>query len=306
MKRYAGLLFALAALGAQGAPVHDGQPQVVALLAAIGDRIEVVSPSVPYGGHFDAYNRRVLQVPSQALNYGVLRGLDAAVAEDAPQDERVLVQWTMPDELAARMENAHGQDRQALVLQAVTAYLQALPQRQAWDRIEMVVPDFSYRSVHELGPGLSGIGVYIQPDTSGGMGDAVYMSSPMELGMFVLNGAGASYETVNPVSGETGRSSSFIAPYMYCERLTFDAKTLALVKRQRLLSSTKYADPMSPSLEVAEQMSPVQLMGKLMQTVERTAFKTIRPASSDIKVSPIKPVTEPVSEPGRASDAGIR
>jgi len=267
------------------AAVPPPQPQVVALIAAVGDRIEVVRQRQQVGSHLDTFTRKTIQVSTQALNYAVLRGLDAAVAEDEPEAKRVLLQWTMPTELADRVEKANGQDRQPLVLDALLSYLRGLPQRKDWDQVELLVPAYFFAPIRGMGTRLSGIGVYIQPLAN----QSVALGNITDNDVAFTETDGDN-KTVNPNTGETAKSSVYVAPYMYFERLTYDAKTLDLLKRQRFFSNTKYADPMSTALDVSEQMSPEQLMGKLMETVERAAYKSIHQSTGEVTVSPIKPL----------------
>ena len=301
MKLIAPILLAALLLDAQAqtpppasASPAASAPQVVALVAAIGDRFEVVRQRKQVGSSIEPFTRRTIQVPNQALNYAVLRGLDQAVADGEPQAKRVLLQWTMPTELADRLEKTAGQFRQALVLDALVPYMRSLPQRQSWDRIEVLVPAYIYTPMKGMGTRLSGIGVYIQPlpNLKVALGDI----NDVDIAFTEADG---DYRTVNPNTGETAQSSVFVAPYMYFERLTYDAKSLTLLKRQRYFSNTKFADPMSTAIDVGDQMSPVQTMGKLMETVEKAAYKSIRPTTGDVKVTVPVPVY-----PNAASAAG--
>ena len=199
MKLLAPILLAAMLLDAQARtstamPTPSAQsPQVVALVAAIGDRFEVVRQRRQVGSNIEPFTRRTIQVPNQALNYAVLRGLDQAVADDEPQAKRVLLQWTMPTELADRLEKTPGQHRQELVLGALLPYMQSLPQRQSWDRIEVLVPAYIYTPMKGMGTRLSGIGVYIQPlpNLKVALGDV----SDVDVAFTEADG---DYRTVNP------------------------------------------------------------------------------------------------------------
>ncbi|HEY4079468.1 MAG TPA: hypothetical protein VGM81_02125 [Burkholderiaceae bacterium] len=271
---------------AQNIPAPESQP-VVALLTAVGDRIEVVRQRQTVGSNLEPFTRQVVHVPSQTLNYAALRGLAKAMAEEEPQDRLVLLRWTIPAELAERMEAARGIERQQLVLDAVLGHLRQLPQRSEWDRIELLVPAYAFAEVAGMGPKLSGIGVYIQPLSKqsadfGGMGgnDAITLSD-----------VDGDFRTINPNTGELGNSSVFVAPFMYFDRLTYDARTLVLVKRQRYFSNTKYADPMSSALDVADQMPQGQLIAKMVETIEHSAYKSVRQTKGEVTVSAPKPVS---------------
>ena len=286
MKLIAALALTAAVFNAQAQSTTPPAPQrVIALVAAVGDRIEMVRQRQQVGSHMEPFTRKTIQVPTQALNYAVLRGLDSAVAEDDPQARRVLLQWTMPTELADRVEKASGQDRQPLVLDALLTYLRAQPQRKEWDQIELLVPAYFYAPVRGMGTRLSGIGVYIQPLAN----QSIQLGDLGETDVNISNADG-DYKTVNPNTGETAKSSVYVAPFMYFERLTYNARTMELLKRQRFFSNTKFADPQSTALDVGNQMSPEQLLGKLMDTVEQAAYKSIRQSTGEVTVSPIKPL----------------
>ena len=265
-------------------------PQTVALLAAIGDRIDIVRQREQVGSHMEPYTRKTVQVSSQALNYAVLRGLDRAISEEEPDTQRVLLQWTMPEDVYAKVIEASGSARQALVLAALTSHLRELPQRKDWSRIEVVLPAYTFLQLKGMGTKLAGIGVYVQPLKNqrvdlDGSGD----------GSLTLSDAAGDYRTINPRTGETGNSSVYMAPFMYFERLSFDAKTLDLLKRQRFFDNTKYADPQSTALDVSQQMTTVELMGKLVESVERSAYKSIRQMKSEVTVGAPRLVNAPAS-----------
>lgn len=295
------LVLPLLAIAAPNTPAEPKPAQTVALLAAIGDRIEFVRQRESAGSHLEPYTRQTLQVSNQALNYAVLRGLDKAIGEEEPASTRVLLQWTMPADLAERVEKARGAQRQDLVLGALTEHLRGLPARQGWDRVEVVVPAYTFLEMKGMGTKLSGIGIYVQPlarqsiDISG-MSDGSGMS---DIATTEVDG---DYRTINPNTGETAHSSVYVAPYMYFERLTFDAKSLVLLKRQRFFDNTKYADPMSTALDVSQQMTPQQMMGKLLESVEKSAYKSIRPLTSEVTATEPKAVA-PAPTPSPAASA---
>ena len=268
------------------------QPETVVLLAAIGDRIDVVRQRPQTDSHVEPYTRETLQVPNQLLNYAVLRGLDRALTEEEPDARHVLLQWTMPADLAGKLEKISGSQRQELVQAALIEHLRQLPERQGWDRIEVIVPAYTYLELRGMGTKLNGIGIYIQPlahqdintDTMATNGDVSTSASNGDL------------RTLNPHTGEIGHSSVYVAPYMYFERLTFSARTLELIKRQRFFDNTKYADPMSTAVDVGNQMTPQEKLGKLVESVERSAYRSIRPVTSEVTTTAPRPV-DPASSP---------
>ncbi len=282
-------ILALALLAPPLASADPTPPaQTVALLAAIGDRVDIVRQRESVGSHMEPFVRKSFQVGSQALNYAVLRGLDRAIGEEEPETQRVLLQWTMPEAVYDKVSQARGPDRQAVVLDALVEHLRAMPQRQESARIEAVVPTYTYSQMKGMGSKLNGIGIYVQP-----LSKQSIDASDIEGGDIVLTEADGDYKTVNPRTGETAFSSTFVAPYMYFERLTFDAKTMALLKRQRFLDNTKYADPQSTALDVSQQMSFKETLAKLVESVERSAYKSVRQLTGEVKVTPPRPVSAP-------------
>lgn len=104
------------------------------------------------------------------------------------------------------------------------------------------------------------------------------------------------YRTIDPKTGAVGHSATYVAPYMYFERLTYDAKTMALLKRQRYFDNTKYADPNSTVQDVGDQLTNDQLIGKLVETVEKSAYRSIHSAG-EVSVTAPRVVVQPASAP---------
>ncbi|MFG6489930.1 hypothetical protein ACG04R_24855 [Roseateles sp. BYS78W] len=282
------LVLPLAAAAATDAP---SPPKTIALVAAIGDRVDVVRQLKLSSGRAEPYTRKTLQLSGQALNYAVLRGLDKALTEDEPDARHVLLQWDAPAELAGRLAKARAGERQGLVLAALLQHLSGLPERQGWDRIEVIVPAYGDLDAQGLGTGLGGVGVFVQPLARQDF-DMDGMANGEAAGM-VTSEADGDYRTVNPRTGETAHASTFVAPYMVFERLSFDARTMTLLKRERHEDHTKYADPDSTALDVGSQMSGTVLIGKLVESVERSAYRAIRPVTSSVTASEPKAVPAP-------------
>ena len=292
------LAFPVIAAAAPDVPTTPAQQQqpTVALLAAIGDRIEVVRQLKLSGRHAEPYRRKTMQISGQALNFAALRGLDDALSAEEPGAQHVLLQWTMPPEVAARLEKARGSQRQDLVLEALIEHLRSLPERQQWDRIEVIVPAYTYLEMNGIGTRLSGIGVYVQP-LARQIFDLDGMVDGSATSAIMMTESDGDYRTVNPKTGETAHSSTYVAPYMYFEHITYDAKSLAVIKRQRYFDNIKYADPNSTVIDVGDQMTNDELVGKLLESVERSAYKSIRPVTSEVTVSTPRALPAPASAP---------
>jgi len=275
-------------------------PPVVALIAAVGDHFEVVRQRQAVGSNIEPFARKQVPLQTQALNYAALRGLDQAVADAEPDAKRVLVQWAMPEATADSLtKSRNGRRHEDIVLNALLADLHAMPARQQWDRIEAVVPAYFYGQVSGMGTKLSGIGVYVQPlanqniTLNNDTGDVTISSNP----------ADGDFKTVDPNTGATAKSSVFLAPYMYFERITIDAKTLAVISRKRMFENTKYFDPTSTAIDVSQQMPFEQIMAKLEETVEHAAYKSVRDVRNEVNVTAPVPLpqsaTPAASEPAR-------
>lgn len=282
-----GIGLSLAAWGQPPLP----RPAVVALLAAVGDRIDFVRQKEATGSNIEPFTRQRLPVNGQVLNFAVLRGLDRAIAEEEPQSQRVLLKWSMPPEAAQRLEDAAGQDREAIVLDALLSHLQSLPERAQWDRVEAIVPSYFFGELRGMGRKLSGIGIYVQPLQN----ESINFGENGELTKG--DDEDGNNRTINPNTGATGKSSTFVAPYMYFQRITIDARSLKVLARKRQFDNTKYADPDSPALDVMKQVPLTQLMGKLLESVERSAYQSVRGSKSEVKVG--APVVLPGSAPTR-------
>lgn len=290
------MLLPLAAAAMPGAaPDRTAAPQTVALIAAIGDRVDVVRQLKRSSGHAEPYARKTLRVSGQALNFAVLRGLDKALADDEPDARHVLLQWDMPAELLNQLARAGAGARRDMVIAALVQHLSSLQERQGWDRIEAIVPAYQDEAQQGLGSRLGGIGVYVQSQARQDF-DIDGMADGEPAGM-VTSEADGDYRTVNPRTGETAHAATYVAPYMGFERLSFDARSMALIRHEHHFEHTKYADPDSTALDVGSQMSGEALIGKLVESVERSAYRAIRPATQAVTVTEPKVLPAPAPPP---------
>lgn len=309
MKQLALLALAIPFLAAAAAP--DASPaapavkgsQTIALLAAIGDRVEIVRHLKSSQRSGDPYKRKTMPITDQMLNFAVLRGMDKALTEEDPEAKHVLLRWDAPADLADKVKKATGEQRGDLMINAVAEHLKGLPERQQWDRIEVIVPAYTHLDKDGMGTKLSGIGLYVQPQApqtfdldsigadSGG-GSAV-----------ILTETEGDYRTINPKNGETAHAVTYVAPFMYFERLTYDAKTMALLKRQVYFDNTKYADPDSTALDVGSSMASKDMIDKMLASAEHSAFKSIHSVTGEVTVSTPKPLLTPPTPATPASGA---
>ncbi len=269
--------------------VQAEAPTTVALLAAVGDQLTLVRQRQGTGSHIEPFSRQTVQLQGQQLNYAVLRGLDRAIELEEPASRRVLLSWNPPADLTAQLSKAVYRDRNEQLLDALRKYLESVPERQQWDRIEAVVPHFQGVGTKGMGTKLSGIGVYVQPLARmkleiDGEGEVVNSSSDKE----------GDFGTINPRTGERSNASTYVAPYFFFDRVTLDARTLKLLSRKAQMDNVKYHDPDSTARDVGGHLSTADMMGKLLELAEKSAYRSVR---GSVEVSAPKAVDTPPAKP---------
>ncbi|MDM4767326.1 hypothetical protein [Pelomonas sp. SE-A7] len=266
------------------------KPAVIALVAAVGDKLSYVRQREGTGGHIEPFRRQSVPINSQALNFAVLRGLDKALELEEPGSQRIMLRWSTPPETAAAIDKSYGGKRDELLLDALREHLRAMPQRQDWDRIEAVLPRYSHLERQGMAGKLGGMGIYVQPLQSG----TVEFDENGDVSSSTVNDG--QLKTVNPKTGETGKESTFVAPYFYFDRITLDAKTLAVLSRKPQYDDVKYSDPYSDAIDVAKQLPVKDMFERLLNLAERSAFQSVR-GKSEVEVGPARAITPPASAP---------
>lgn len=266
------------------------KPAVIALIAAVGNKLSFVRQKPSVGSHIEPFTRNTVEVNSQALNFAVLRGLHLALEVDEPGSEHVFLSWTTPEEVTAAIEKTYGAKRDELLLEALRAHLSQMPQRQGWDRIEAVLPRYAHLSRQGMAGKLGGMGVYVQPLQSG----SVEFDENGDVSSSTTNDG--QHKTVNPKTGETAKESTFVAPYFYFDRVTLDAKTLAVLSRKPQYDNIKYNDPNSTALDVSNQVPIKDMVSRLLVLAERSAYQSVR-GKSEVEVGPARAITPSASAP---------
>lgn len=257
-----------AAAQAPAASAGSERPKVIALMAAVGDRFTVVNQVKTVGTNLDPHKRTVAAIPDDALNVAVLRGLDRGIEQEEPQAERVLLRWSPSPALMAALDQVKGRERDEEMLGAVIEVLRASPGRAQWDRVEVILPRFSPFERPGMVGRLQGIGLYVHGLKRGS--DALDEMS----GDWAGGAEGTSGEkVVNPHDGTVVRATTYIAPYMYFERVTLDAKTLAVLARKTQFDASKFN---GQGVEIGTEL----LEEKLLSLAERSAFQSVRGKSS--------------------------
>ena len=256
-------------------------PAVVALVATVGDQVTFTRQRASVSSHIDPTYRKTVPIPNQALNASVLRGLDRAISKEEPDARRVLLLWNTPNDTKEALKKVYGSERNDMLLAALIEHLRAVPQRAEWDRVEAIVPRYVSGERDGMGNKLGGIGVYVQP----------LKNIVVEFGD---NGEATTIEhdgqsrTVDPKTGEKGNYSTFIAPFFYFDRVTLDAKTLEVLRRTSHFDNTKYHDPNSTALDVADQMPVSDMLRRLANLMEQSAYRAVRGVRPEVLVSPLQ------------------
>lgn len=260
----------------------------IAIISTLGDQLSIVKQRGKRASSVDDFSRRTLQVDPQLLNMAVLRGLDSALAAEEPASRRIMLRWSTNPGLAEQLKNASFEARDALVLDALRERLAQMPQRADWDRIEAILPRYAWESREGMPNRLGGIGIYVKP--TGNQWDLLDedgIDRKQDL-------ADPDRTTTNPRTGEQQKDKSYVAPFISFERVTLDAKTLAVIARKPQFSHTKYSDPNSKSVDVIEQVSPAEIVTQLNTLVEQAVYRSVRGA---VEVGPAKPVSKEAAQP---------
>lgn len=278
---------------AQSVPA-DPAPKKVALIAAIGDRISIVRQKRQVGSHLEPYTRQHAQVDPQPLNNLVLKGLDDGFAQSAPDTQRIFLRWTPPAEEQRYLADGMNLAREQRMESMLVAHLRTLPEREQWDEIVAVLPKWYYTGVKGMGDKLAGVGIYIQPLASEVPDDLGGTEGMQSMSMVSTNNGDHDTATVDPKTGEKGNNSTFVAMFMYMQKITFDAKTLAVKSREVRRDNVKYYDPNSDALDVGKMFDTAVLAKGLSEVVEKSARKAI---TGNVIVSDLKEVPQPQPAP---------
>lgn len=299
--RLSALVAGLAGLAHASTPSEPAQPEsskTVALIAAIGDRISIVRQNRQVGSHLEPFRRKDLKVDPLPLNNLVLKAMDDGFAVSSPETKRVFLRWTPPPEDERLLSEEKNLAREQRMESLLLAHLASLPERQQWDEIVAVLPKWYFGGVKGMGTKLSGVGIYVQPlasevpDDLKGMTDGTGGTPVM-----TAQSGDKDTTTVNPVTGEKGESSVFVAMFMYMQKITLDAKTLVVKSREVRRDNIKYYDPNSNATDVGKMFDNGVLLKGLTEVVEKAAKKSV---TGNVVVGELKEVTPAPAQPASA------
>lgn len=260
----------------------------IALISTLGEQLSIVKQRGKRARSVDDFSRRTVQVDPQLLNMAVLRGLDSALAAEEPDSRRVMLRWSASPELAERLRDASFEARDALVLEALRERLAQIPQRTDWDRIEAILPRHAWASREGMPTRIGGIGIYVKP--TGNQWELLDEDAIDRKGVH----ADTDQTTTNPRTGEQHKDQAYVAPFISFERVTLDARTLAVIARKPQFTHAKYSDPTSSAIDVVSQVSPAEIVTQLGKLVEQAAYRSVRGA---VEVGPVKAVTPSEGKP---------
>jgi hypothetical protein len=264
---FVGALLGLSAsvLAQAPAPAATEKPKVYALVSAIGGEITVVRQRRDVGSNIEPYRRYKMPMPDASVDTAVLRGLDRAVASEDPDAKRLFFRLS-PD----KIQGVAGYKRGEVLSKTVLATLEAMPERQTWDRIILVAPRFLNPGREGMGPKLHGIGIYIQP-----IGRKGTSSFESELESSI------DPETISP-SGEKGNSYQYVAPYFYAQLWVIDAKTMKVLETNDRYDFQRIYDPKSIAIDVAQSI-PVDVLTNMMEKfVERASARALNDQQGEV------------------------
>ena len=254
----------------------SAKAKVIALVAAVGDQFQYVRQKESVGSHLEPYTRHTLQVPDQALNHAVLRGLDRAVDAEYPGSERVFMAMR-PD---FTMQTVLPQDREAATMRRVMDMLEKAPARADWDQIIVVTPKWLMSERQGMGGKLSGIGLYVQP--LGAISDVQDESMG---------------DTVENPDRTSTTSRQYVAPFFYVQVTTLDARTLKTIKSESRYDFRKVVNREAAALDVEYAFTPEQLASTMERFVETSALRAVSETASTgtVQIGPVRAQPAPAS-----------
>lgn len=261
---------ALAALPAMSR--SEGLPKIYALVGAVGAQFSVVHEVQRTGSHLAPYRRSAVDATNNVLNRLVLESLDKAIANVEPESQRIYLAIA-----PGRMEEVAPALRESVAIGQVVAELEKMPQRLNWDRVVVVTPAYEALERDGMASRLQGLGLFLEPLCQSDALSCEYNFRPP---------SGPKAETPQ---GETISTNYFVAPYSYIEVWVLDAKTLAVLDKQRSLENRKLFDPRSDSQDLARNIDKRVLAAHIANVVDLSVREAVMHTELRGKVE----VTEP-------------
>jgi len=254
------------------------QPRKVAVLAAVGDQMQLVRRRIGVGSNLEPFVRQWLTVPDQSLNKMVLRGMDRAISAEYPDAEVIYLMLT-PD---PKERELRADQREAATLARALELLRATEARKDWDQVMIVSPKWLFPEQAGMATKLTGIGIFIQPIESARNAEELF-----ETGLAVdVDG-----ELVRDLGKfKQQRSQTYVAPFFYMKLTVLDAKTLSIIRTDERYDFRRLINSDSAALNVARSI-PVDLLAEqLTQFVEASARRLVVDRPGSIDIGPLRAV----------------
>ena len=290
MSLLASTRFAIAALVSAGnfaahaadEPAPAPPSKVSALVSVVGDRLSFARQKKSTGTSVEPMERASAKVSDpMAIDGAVLRGVDRILGRAEPDVQRIFLKVHVPE-----LQTVEPQRRNEASLAAVIAQLQPIAQRQQWDRIYVVTPDYRYSELPGLGSKLHGVGIYVQPLSSERLEDVLQATAS----------SASEFETVNEDGKPNVRGSDvYITLYFVTRIHVLDAKTLKVIESRPHIYHQKIYDFNWTAIDLMQAMPPEKFAARMEQFVERASSASMidtlgsgAVSAGELKVEPNK------------------
>ena len=196
------------------------EARTYALVAAVGNRFEVVSSKQQTGSHIPAWDREAYRIGGNVLNRLALQGLDQAVARYEPQSKRIYLSM-----VPAKPE-----------IDLVVQELKKVD-RAGWDRIMVALPAYRFHDEKGLANRMKGFGLVQQGQCQSDTSNRPDRIGSCNYGFRPQFGP----EALTP-KGEEIAANTFVAPFAFVEIFTLDPRTLAVLDRSANYGHRKLTD----------------------------------------------------------------
>ncbi len=260
---------------AQAQQPAPAKKKTIAVLAAVGDQMQIVRRRLSVGSNLEPFVRQWVTVPDQALNKMVLRGMDRAITAEYPDAEVVYLMLT-PD---PKDRELRADQREEATYRRAMELLAAQPQRMQWDEIMLVSPKWLFPEQSGMASKLVGIGIFVQPLESA-RGRSFGVDDILDQDFLDPEG-----EQVRDLGKHKQfRSQTYIAPYFFMKITVLDAKTLKVLRTDERFDFRRLINSDSAAINVMNSIPPDVLAEQMAQFVEASARRLVvdRPGSIDI------------------------
>jgi hypothetical protein len=234
-------------------------PRKIALVAAVGNSLHMISARQSTGSNIDPFNRVAITLPEQTLNNTVLQSMDRAVSRVDAQAQRILLHVSTPN-----LEKVTQSKRADVTAADLLTKLSGFEERQNWDLIVAATPRYQHSGFNRMGDKLWGLGVYIHGVESANVSALEGFESFAQPDEEVLT-----------AKQKFASTQTFVAPFAYLRFTVFDAKTLKVIRTVDKLEARKTADPDCTATHIANCFTGAQYAGLVERIAQRTVSEGI-------------------------------